>query len=89
MSASSHTRTTGLRGRRRGRDGLLESHGRQAVNNRKATALEVSKVEQMIALRDHGLSTPRTAATGRTPAVRPGGTGPSSSSPTGAARAPA
>ena len=43
----------------------LESHGRRVVNNRKATSLEVSKVEQMIALRDHGLLTPRTvAATG-------------------------
>ena len=93
MSASSHTRDHRFAWEAtRGVMAWLESHGRRVVNNRRATALEVSTVEQMIALRDHGLSTPRTvAATGRTPsAVRPpGGTGPSSSSPTGAARAPA
>ena len=93
MSASSHTRDHRFAWEAtRGVMAWLESHGRRVVNNRKATALEVSKVEQMIALRDHGRrprvpSRPR----GRTPsAVRPpGGTGPSSSSPTGAARAPA
>ncbi len=66
MSASSHTRDHRYAWEAtRGVMAWLESHGRRVVNNRKATALEVSKVEQMIALQDHGLLTPRTvAATG-------------------------
>ena len=66
MSASSHTRDHRFAWEAtRGVMAWLESYGRRVVNNRRATALEVSKVEQMIALRDHGLSTPRTvAATG-------------------------
>ena len=63
MSASSHTRDHRFAWEAtRGVMAWLESHGRRVVNNRKATALEVSKVEQMIALQDHGLSTPRTVA---------------------------
>lgn len=66
MSASSHTRdhrhaweaTRGLMA-------WLEAHGRRVINNRKATGLEVSKVEQTIALKRHGLLVPRSkAATG-------------------------
>ena len=66
MSASSHTRdhrhaweaTRGLMA-------WLEAHGRRVINNRVATGLEVSKVEQAIALKKHGLSVPRSmAATG-------------------------
>ncbi len=66
MSASSHTRdhrhaweaTRGLMA-------WLEAHGRRVINNRVATGLEVSKVEQTIALQRHGLLVPRSmAATG-------------------------
>lgn len=66
MSASSHTRDHRFAWEAtRGIMAWLESHGRRVVNNRKATALEVSKVEQVIALRDHGLLAPHTvAATG-------------------------
>lgn len=66
MSASSHTRDHRFAWEAtRGVMAWLESHGRRVINNRRATALEVSKVEQVIALRDHGLFAPRTvAATG-------------------------
>ena len=66
MSASSHTRDHRYAWEAtRGVMAWLEAHGRKVVNNRRATALEVSKVEQVIALRDHGLLTPHTvAATG-------------------------
>lgn len=66
MSASSHTRdhrhaweaTRGLMS-------WLEAHGRRVINNRVATGLEVSKVEQTIGLKRHGLLVPRSmAATG-------------------------
>lgn len=66
MSASSHTRdhrhaweaTRGLMA-------WLEAHGRRVINNRLATGFEVSKVEQAIALKRHGLPVPRSiAATG-------------------------
>ena len=66
MSASSHTR-----GHRhaweatRGLMAWLEAHGRRVINNRRATGLEVSKIEQTIALKQHGLLVPRSmAATG-------------------------
>jgi len=63
MSASSHTRDHRFAWEAtRGVMAWLESHGRRVVNNRRATALEVSKVEQVIALRDHGLSAPHTVA---------------------------
>ena len=48
----------------------LEAHGRRVINNRKATALEVSKVEQVIALQDHGLSVPCSMAVTGADAVR-------------------
>lgn len=71
MSASSHTRDHRYAWEAtRGVMAWLEAHGRRVVNNRKATALEVSKVEQMIALRDHGLATPRTVAATGTTALR-------------------
>lgn len=66
MSASSHTRdhrhaweaTRGLMA-------WLQAHGRRVVNNRVATGLEVSKVEQTIGLAAHGLRVPKSmAATG-------------------------
>ncbi len=61
MSPSSHTR-----GHQGGvqfmREYLtyLESWGRRVINGSKAFELEVSKVKQDIALRKHGLKTPRT-----------------------------
>ena len=66
MSASSHTRDHRFAWEAtRGVMAWLEAHGRRVINNRRATALEVSKVEQVIALRDHGLTAPHTvAATG-------------------------
>ncbi len=66
MSASSHTRDHRFAWEAtRGVMAWLESHSRRVINNRRATALEVSKVEQVIALRDHGLPAPHTvAATG-------------------------
>lgn len=63
MSPSSHTR---------GHDesvalmhellGWLESAGRRVVNGSRAFRLEVSKVQQDLALRRHGIQTPRTVA---------------------------
>ena len=66
MSASSHTRDHRYAWEAtRGLMAWLEAHGRRVVNNRQATGLEVSKVEQSIALQAAGLMTPRTtAATG-------------------------
>lgn len=67
MSASSHTRahryavelTAPLLA-------WLQAHGRRVVNGRRALQLEVSKVEQYLALRAVGVPTPRTlAANGR------------------------
>lgn len=67
MSASSHTRNHRHAWEAtRGIMSWLEAHGRRVVNDRKATAMEVSKVEQVIALKQHGLATPKTVAvTGR------------------------
>ena len=67
MSASSHTRDHRHAWEAtRGVMTWLEAHGRRVINNRLATAYEVSKVEQILTLRDHGLSVPRSmAATGR------------------------
>ncbi len=67
MSASSHTR-----GHRYAPEltqmvlSWLERHGRRVVNDRRALALEVSKVAQYTALTRAGVKTPRTvAAVGR------------------------
>ena len=63
MSASSHTRDHRFAWEAtRGVVAWLQANGRRVINNRQATALEVSKVEQVIALRDHGLLTPHTVA---------------------------
>ncbi len=66
MSASAHTRDHRYAWEAtRGLMSWLQAHGRRVVNNRTATGLEVSKVEQTIALQAHGLSVPRSvAATG-------------------------
>jgi hypothetical protein len=67
MSASSHTRdhrysvelTAQL-------VAWLQHHGRRVVNGRRALQLEVSKFEQYLSLREHGIATPETiAASGR------------------------
>jgi glutathione synthase/RimK-type ligase-like ATP-grasp enzyme len=67
MSASSHTRghtyapelTAGVLA-------WLEAHGRRVINGRRALQLEVSKVEQYLALNAHGIRTPKSiAAVGR------------------------
>jgi hypothetical protein len=63
MSASSHTRghryapelTAGVLA-------WLESHRRRVVNDTRALRLEISKIAQYAALRDHGIRTPRTIA---------------------------
>ena len=61
MSPSSHTR-----GHQGGVQFLrellphLEAHGRRVINGSRAFELEVSKVKQDIALRRHGIRTPRT-----------------------------
>ncbi|KMM36509.1 ATP-grasp domain-containing protein [Guptibacillus hwajinpoensis] len=63
MSASSHTR-----GHRYAPEytaavlSWLESHGRRVLNDSRALALEVSKVAQYNALRQHGIVTPKTIA---------------------------
>ncbi|WP_270180525.1 ATP-grasp domain-containing protein [Alkalihalobacillus sp. CinArs1] len=71
MSASSHTR-----GHRYAPEytaavlSWLESHGRLVLNDRRALALEVSKVAQYNALRQHGITTPKTiAAVGKDPLI--------------------
>ena len=64
MSASSHDRghkyapefTAGILS-------WLESHGRSVVNGRRAVQIEVSKIEQFMAFRDHDIPFPRTVAT--------------------------
>lgn len=63
MSASSHTRghryapelTAGVLA-------WLESHGARVLNGSRALALEVSKMAQYAALREHGIRVPRTVA---------------------------
>jgi hypothetical protein len=67
MSASSHTRghryAPELTG---GVLAWLESHGARVLNGTRALALEVSKMAQYAALRQHGIPVPRTeAALGR------------------------
>lgn len=67
MSPSAHTRghgaAVGLMGEVLA---WLEAHGRRVVNGSRAFALEVSKLRQDVALRRHGIRTPRTVlAVGR------------------------
>jgi hypothetical protein len=63
ISASSHTRGHGLsKDYARSVLSWLESHGRRTVNGRRVLELEVSKVDQLTALRAAGIDTPRTVA---------------------------
>jgi hypothetical protein len=63
MSASSHTRGHRYAPELTGAVlAWLESHGRRVVNDRRALALEISKVAQYEALRAYGIRTPRTLA---------------------------
>jgi hypothetical protein len=67
MSASSHTRGHLLaKDHTRAVLTWLEAHGRRVVNGRRVLELEMSKVDQLTALRAAGIETPRTvAAVGR------------------------
>ena len=61
MSASSHTRGHPFaKDQTRGGAGWLESRGRRVVNGRRVLDLEMSKVEQLTALRAAGFDVPRT-----------------------------
>ncbi|MCA0988841.1 ATP-grasp domain-containing protein [Guptibacillus algicola] len=63
MSASSHTRNHRYAPEYTAAViSWLESHGRLVLNDRRALALEVSKVAQYNALRKHGITTPKTIA---------------------------
>ena len=63
MSASSHTRGHPYaKDQTRGVLAWLESHGRRVVNGRRVLDLEMSKVEQLAALRAAGFDVPRTIA---------------------------
>nr|WP_239536763.1 alpha-L-glutamate ligase [Arthrobacter roseus] len=68
ISASSHTREHGLsKDYARAVLSWLEAHGRRTVNGRRVLELEMSKVDQLTALRAAGIDTPRTvAAIGKT-----------------------
>jgi hypothetical protein len=62
-SASSHTRGHPLaKDQARGVLSWLAAHGRRVVNGRRVLELEVSKVDQLIALRAAGFDVPRTLA---------------------------
>lgn len=67
ISASSHTRGHGLsKDYARAVLSWLEAHGRRTVNGRRILEMEMSKVDQLTALRSAGIDTPRTvAAVGR------------------------
>ena len=67
ISASAHTRDHGLsKDYARAVLSWLEAHGRRTVNGRRVLELEMSKVDQLTALRAAGIDTPRTvAAVGR------------------------
>lgn len=67
ISASSHTREHGLtKDYARAVLAWLEAYGRRVVNGRRVLELEMSKVDQLTALRAAGIDTPRTmAAVGR------------------------
>jgi hypothetical protein len=63
MSASSHTRGHPFaKDQTRGVLAWLEAHGRRVVNGRRVLDLEMSKVEQLAALRAAGFDVPRTVA---------------------------
>ena len=63
MSASSHTRGhPHAKDQTRGVLSWLEAHGRRVVNGRRVIDLEMSKVEQLVALRAAGFDVPRTVA---------------------------
>jgi hypothetical protein len=63
MSASSHTRGHPFaKDQTRGVLAWLEAHGRRVVNGRRVLELEMSKVEQLVALRAAGFDVPRTIA---------------------------
>jgi len=63
MSASSHTRGHPFaKDQTRGVLAWLAAHGRRVVNGRAALELEVSKVDQLVALRAAGFDVPRTIA---------------------------
>ncbi len=63
MSASSHTRGHPYaKDQTRGVLSWLERHGRRVVNGRAVIELEMSKVEQHVALRAAGFDVPRTIA---------------------------
>ena len=63
MSASSHTRGHPFaKDQARGVLAWLESHGRRVVNGRRVLELEMSKAEQLTALRAAGFDVPRTLA---------------------------
>jgi hypothetical protein len=63
MSASSHTRGHPFaKDQTRGVLAWLESYGRRIVNGRRVLDLEMSKVEQLAALRAAGFDVPRTLA---------------------------
>lgn len=63
MSASSHARNHPFaKDQTRGVLAWLEAHGRRVVNGRRVLDLEMSKVEQLAALRAAGFDVPRTVA---------------------------
>jgi hypothetical protein len=63
MSASAHTRGHPFaKDQTRGVLAWLEAHGRRVVNGRRVLDLEMSKVEQLAALRAAGFDVPRTVA---------------------------
>lgn len=63
MSASAHTRGhPQAKDQARGVLSWLEAHGRRVVNGRRVLELEVSKADQLIALRAAGFDVPRTIA---------------------------
>lgn len=63
MSASSHTRGhVAAKDHTRSVLSWLEAHGRRVVNGRRVVELEMSKVDQLTALRAAGLDVPRTIA---------------------------
>ena len=63
MSASSHTRGHPFaKDQTRGVLAWLEAHGRRVVNGRRVLDLEMSKVEQLAALRAAGFDVPRSVA---------------------------
>lgn len=63
ISASSHTRDHGLsKDYARAVLSWLEANGRRTVNGRRILELEMSKVDQLTALRAAGIDTPRTVA---------------------------